>query len=447
MHLDDTVGKLPDLRLDLLKWPVQLSMYPEQLMIRGPLDGTGGARYTLSAAKLIIKSYIDNGCLPGWGSVSDPLLYKLVFDSETPWECVRDLSHSDLLLDKRVKSEQSESDKKGSQFPPWPGKDLLHASSSGSLGAGLSAQVVPYGDVATDDAVAQVPGAGLAAPGAGLAAQVPGAGLAAQAAIIARAGSAAWPPRQTASPIQCMCRGNCGDPLCKGVQNQKSRKRKLQSTDLICSRIPVPGTDFCKFCRCEFCDRTRSHCEPHGRWCSGSMRKNCGLQGKAPLAYTTRSGTRNFHPHWSRELKFVCKFNCALTLLDPGDLAVGHDTCAELWSRFGPPTPGQVLPTMVLFCLVWIHALKWPAAVLHFGRSLAEYTPSQDIAHDFVDMITASILHCHGQVWSDVFAGLCSGGPTPCMVQLRWGSSWGYYQRLGKLDHPLRKLDYPLHRR
>ena len=444
VHLHPGIGPLPPLWYGMLKYPVKCNSYRERLIFTGPLDGSGGAKFVLSAAKLAIRSYINHGRLQGWHQVSQPMVYKMVYDSEVAWDDVVDLTSEDCAVcepeqeegqtifasSQKQQDQESESSRpqeqeldaevqpamklqrvRGKKSPqalyvdPGAGSSAgPGAGSSACPGAGSSGQVVPHAGQNMS-----------ASPGAGSSAQVvphagdglstcPDAGLSAQEGLCAGAGSSSI---RFISLLQCKCRGNCGDLICKQVQNKKTRKRKLLPDDVICSRVPLPGSELCRRCQCEFCGGPRSHQDTNGRWC---LSKTCGDKGETRLAYTTQSGQHNFSPQWSREIRFICKFNYALSLLDPGDLSVGHDTCSQLWCRFGPPTPGQKVPAMVLFCLVWIHALKWPAAVLAFGCKLAKYKPSQDIADDFVAMLTDSIVHCHGQVWDSVFAGMHSGG-------------------------------------
>ena len=434
----------------------------------------------LQGAKLAVQSYVTHGFLT-WEQVSTPLLYKMVYDSEVAWDTIPNASWADMAIpvkeeedvstiiegeedkltdgeDRSAKSDDECADDEcqesanvvGDYKPghddgvtslkrkrirnktstlalgarPVAGGDDLGASSS--AGVGSSDQTAGVGSSS-----AQIAGAGSSS------AQIAGAGSSAQ---IAGAGSSAWPQvsmEVMAAACGCRCRGNCGDPFCKNAQNKalyvKGKRAKFGSevglsSMAFCSRVPVPGFDLCRFCMCEFCKQPRSRQDTHGRWC---LSKTCGCSGDT-LAYVTKSGPHNFVPSWSRELKFICKFNYALHLLDPGDLAVGHDVCAQLWCRFGPPTAGKMMHAMVLFCLVWIHALKWPAAVLHFGSSLAVYVPSDDVVKDFVHMIKSSILHCHGQVWDAVFAGMFSGGASYAHGPVALGKQLGILSKKGK---------------
>ena len=98
VHLSPGVGPLPELKYDMLKIPVQVTSYPEQLVFRGPLDGSGGAKFVLSAAKLAIESYIKHGCLEGRHQVSQPMVYKMVYDSEMAWDEVDDVTPADLKV-------------------------------------------------------------------------------------------------------------------------------------------------------------------------------------------------------------------------------------------------------------------------------------------------------------------------------------------------------------
>jgi hypothetical protein len=417
---------LPLLSFDMLKYPVTCYIHEKQLIFQG---GEGGSEYMCAVAKLAIQSYIKHKVLPGWDSVSVPLLYKM--HSECSWEDISSESmwatmnnpetlartdSSPLVPEKRqhVSEQVDEPDEPNQSRPTTVLRRLrLHGKRSvpglmppgaHSDGAGLSAQVVSEASVGAD--------------GAGLSAQVVseaivGAGLSAQIGIEdTGVGTLTWPEVGAGLAARgCGCRGICGDKFCKSMQNKLTRKgRKVQATDVFCPRVPRLGLQLCKICMCEFCkEKPRSKTDVNGRWCDACVVK---VNRSARLAYVTRCGHHNYNPSWPREIKFICKFNYVFHMLDPGDVAACEDACNHLWCRFGPPVPGQQVHFMVLFTLVWIHALKWPAAVHHFGRSLGQYKPSADVVQDLVVMIKDSILHCAGQVWDDVFAGMQSGGAT-----------------------------------
>ena len=416
VHIVADVGTLPALGYDMLRYPISCDIYPDKFIFRGPSDGSGGPEYVCAVAKFAIQSYLNHRRLPGWDVVSAPLVYHIANSSSVAWDDVNDRLS---LLVVRPEDLEIVSSSEGS-----PGKRRQESAQLQTASASQPTKVLRrlrgkqqvrhsqqrcYSKCVTDREQALALGAGSLA--SARPSQSDGAGLAAHVGSCTGAGSPAWPEAivGAGSAAHCGCRGNCGDKFCKSVQNKLTRKgRKVQADDIFCWRVPCPGEQFCWVCRCEFCDqKCRSKHDPNGRWCESCMEP---VVGKTRLAYVTRSGHHNFNPAWPREIKFICKFNYALSVLDPGDVAAGQDASFNLWHRFGPPTAGKTVHTMVLFTLVWIHALKWPGAVHHFSRSLGQYKPSGDIVHDSVVMIRDSILHCSGRVWADVFAGMHSGG-------------------------------------
>ena len=118
VHLHPGVGPLPALWYDRLKYPVVCTSYREQLVFRGPLDGSGGVRSVLSAAKLAIGSYIQHGNLQGVHQVSQPIVYKMVRDSEVAWDDVDGITHGDFLVIVKPEQEEGESEPAPSQEQP-----------------------------------------------------------------------------------------------------------------------------------------------------------------------------------------------------------------------------------------------------------------------------------------------------------------------------------------
>lgn len=496
-----TDQELPDFDYSGLQMPVTCEILPQQLVFRGPWNGTGGSEFLCSAAKTALQSYINIGYLAGWHVVGKPCLYKckLAFHSQPSWdniglswgdkvdvvgtqkagtegtsgsrlevdmvrdddaraveqqtmgaspenkECAVNNGHAsvggDSFADEVQPALQVDV---GSQAEASPqscrkykrrlrGKRsaatlLDHMPKRTCTGAGLSALAAGAGSSAlsagADSALAA--GAGSSAvqsppvcvavpPSPGAALLVSGAASSALVAV-AGAGSPAPPtpvqfPQQSGNcALYCHCRGNCGCSYCRAAQNKATRKgKKVQLTDVFCARLPSPHRELCRKCRCEFCNAPRNKANLGGRWCD-----SCATQHSGPkLTYATPTGWHKFQPHWGNELKFVCRFNFVLRILDPGDVDASLQACSQVWHRLEtPPSPGQLICPLLMSCMVWIHALKWPGAVRHFSRMFQEHTFSEDVAADLATMVIDSILYCHAQQWDDVFAGMHSGGAT-----------------------------------
>ena len=194
---------------------------------------------------------------------------------------------------------------------------------------------------------------------------------------------------------RCQCSGNCGSRLHKSRANNKVRMRdKL----VICAETPkFAGAKFCVRCSCEI--MTCTYARRSTRWCNQhamQLKKN---------EYALPSGKLTMEPTWPADVRVLAKIAHILPYVVPGDVTVLLRWLSDQ-QIFVPDR--AVLPGE--FAVLFIaHLIKWPPAVEHWFRLVAEFDLQQVTTKKLADAFISVLRFCDDKPWREMFDRMSGG--------------------------------------
>lgn len=131
----------------------------------------------------------------------------------------------------------------------------------------------------------------------------------------------------------------------------------------ICVNKPLPGFEYCRWCKCELEDCTRPrHYSIGRRWCKLDRRfLEVGPQ------YVNQYGDHRFEKGWSVDLRLAAKLGFALMHILPADVVeflFFFDVAMQV-------VPGESIRPEDLILLLLASTMKWPPVLRHLLKFLA----------------------------------------------------------------------------
>ena len=223
----------------------------------------------------------------------------------------------------------------------------------------------------------------------------------------------------------CSCSGNCARKLCEKRRN----RRRVCPDHVICLNPRARGASFCVSCKCEIAEcPNRRYRQPQGsRWCI-EHHEDCSRISSRPGWYMTPYGSRRYDPDLSITLQIV--FRCGFALLKPEDYLKFQTACRQWCEPRGAGSPISGTAIAVLF---FVHAAKWPPAILRFLQELP--LPAQAANIQGENIIAAwyrTVKWASGQQWQKMHAVMSATG--------RMHASTGIAVHSGQLGLFLKRL-------